>query len=448
MALRGKISELVLRKPAPINSLPSELLSFILNLAIHAEVSKFCNIHRHRKQELAMVSRRWRDTILNFPMFWTSISLSPQWSTALVNAHIQRSGSRLLDIKIHDWASYNDPELLQHLLQIVLPCAPRWRSFIVKHCELDAMDIIMGEIESIEPSFPSLVRFSLQGIDGLPCPQFLEHENAPSLEELEVSFTDWLEAIQIPQTVRSLHLDIWFGHFVPPIPFNLSQPSGMLTTLVISAYFQSEPSVFPSNSLHFPSLKSLTFYFDDPVPLLDALVAPQLSRLCCETTNRSISFQNQNFTKFPVLHQLRLLSGSISAFTAACICTAFPAVHYIELHANCIRSFFSLGNDGSCFADKWEDLQICAFDLQSVDILDDFSHLVTWLERRTLTGKPVLRVRILEIDCTAHNDIVSGLRNKLRGKCILEFEGILQVKLDTLVVCCRNLSSVQMINPI
>ncbi|KAG6326285.1 hypothetical protein ID866_12804 [Astraeus odoratus] len=169
-----------------------------------------------------MVSRRWRDTILNFPMFWTSISLSPQWSTALVNAHIQRSGSCLLDIRVHDWESHDDPELLRHILQVVLPCAPRWRSFIVEYCELDAMpDIVVGTIESIEPSFPSLVQFSLWGIDGLPCPQFLEHENAPSLEELEVSCTDWLEAIQIPPTVSTLRLEIFGDDTDLPTPFIL-----------------------------------------------------------------------------------------------------------------------------------------------------------------------------------------------------------------------------------
>ena len=91
-AQRIKISELT-RRRSPIQILPTELLSYILNLEIRAHP------FHERKQELAGVSRRWRDIILDDPAFWTTINI-PVMTTSSIQTHLQKSGESLLDIAI------------------------------------------------------------------------------------------------------------------------------------------------------------------------------------------------------------------------------------------------------------------------------------------------------------------------------------------------------------
>ncbi|KIN98878.1 hypothetical protein M404DRAFT_825811 [Pisolithus tinctorius Marx 270] len=90
------------RSLVQIDALPVELLTQMLHDAILADTDR-CEVHRHRKQELACVSRCWRDTIFNNPFFWTTILVTPQWAPSLVEAHVQRSGRLLVAIQIKLW---------------------------------------------------------------------------------------------------------------------------------------------------------------------------------------------------------------------------------------------------------------------------------------------------------------------------------------------------------
>ncbi|KAG6330215.1 hypothetical protein ID866_8873 [Astraeus odoratus] len=420
-----------MRKLAPINYLPSELFLSILDFAIHAEAS---NLYDPRRvQELAMVSRRWRDTIHNFPMFWTTIILSPQWSTTLVETHVQRSRNRLLDIRVLHWNNIDDPKLLRQLLRALLPCASRWCNFIVEYFRVDRiLDIIVETIESVKPSFPSLIRFALCGVYGLTYPpQFLKHENVPSLEELVLSCAESCGIVQIPPTVSSLYLEASISDTIPTAPFSISQPSGILTTLTIWGY---ELHPFPPNSLHFPSLKSLTFAANELGLMLDALVAPQLSTLCYRSNDVQDEMPDgsQIVAKFPVLYHFQLFTSPFIDDVTACICDTFPAVRHLELPTYWIESLFSLDN-GYCFADEWEDLQLCEVYWSAPDsghgIAQDISQFVSWLEQRRLMGKPMLHVRIRGVRKMAYP--VSVVQNALQDNCILELEG---VNFDTQVV--------------
>ncbi|KAL4081384.1 hypothetical protein V8B97DRAFT_1922379 [Scleroderma yunnanense] len=71
------------RTQSPINSLPNELLSYILEITIEATSPKY-DPHRVRKLELATVSRRWRDIILDTPTFWSFIRLAHTWRKSFV----------------------------------------------------------------------------------------------------------------------------------------------------------------------------------------------------------------------------------------------------------------------------------------------------------------------------------------------------------------------------
>ena len=87
---------------AQIDRLPAELLAQIFQLCIRASVVAFpsCDVNRHLKKQLASVSRRWRDIILNSANFWTTIRLTPTWSKSFVKVHLARSSTSSLDIEM------------------------------------------------------------------------------------------------------------------------------------------------------------------------------------------------------------------------------------------------------------------------------------------------------------------------------------------------------------
>ena len=75
---------------APINSLPSEILVHVLELAAlsRGEGDK-CDSKIH---DLQLVSRYWRDNIRSFPKFWSHIYLVPSTKVSLVKTYVTRSG--------------------------------------------------------------------------------------------------------------------------------------------------------------------------------------------------------------------------------------------------------------------------------------------------------------------------------------------------------------------
>lgn len=115
-----------------IDSLPNEVLCQILKTAIETTLPLGV-AHRVRKHELATVCRRWRDIILNTPLFWTFIQISPEWlRTSLLKAHVARSrecplviiclGSNWISAKASYYAA---------LLDIVIATSHRWRSLTI-----------------------------------------------------------------------------------------------------------------------------------------------------------------------------------------------------------------------------------------------------------------------------------------------------------------------------
>lgn len=91
-AQKNRIDDLFKQQmlPAPIIRLPPTALSDILYRVI-CDTHPEPDAHRLTKRQLARVSRRWRDTILNSANFWTTIALNRSWSPSLVMAHVDRS---------------------------------------------------------------------------------------------------------------------------------------------------------------------------------------------------------------------------------------------------------------------------------------------------------------------------------------------------------------------
>ncbi|KAI6009238.1 hypothetical protein EDC04DRAFT_2774066 [Pisolithus marmoratus] len=243
MQINEATSGIVCRTLAHIYSLPVELLSRILLHAIPADAHR-CDVHCHRKQELASVSRRWRDTIFNDPAFWTTISLTPQWTPSLVQAHVQRSACLLVDIEIRLWATPDELDDLPLLLTVAMRCSDRWRSLIFDQ-NLVILDSFLGEMRD------AIVRPALVYLRTM-------HFFPP-----------------LPSTLRLMSEAFGFHPF--PNDFRTLPSPEKLTTLDLRGIgkWVSDPT-----SIHFPHLASLTLAVEEPADPLKYIVAPQLRHFC------------------------------------------------------------------------------------------------------------------------------------------------------------------------
>ncbi|KAI6008580.1 hypothetical protein EDC04DRAFT_2775887, partial [Pisolithus marmoratus] len=263
MQINKATSGIVCRTLAPIYSLPVELLSRILLHAIAADAHR-CDVHHHRKQELASVSRRWRDTIFNDPAFWTTISLTPQWTPSLVQAHVQRSACLLVDIEIRLWATPDELDDLPLLLSVAMRCSDRWRSLIFDQ-NLVILDSFLEDTR--DAMFPSLAYI----VDDQVNYYGLQPENTPALVYLRTMHF----FPPLPSTLRLMSEA--FGFHPSPDDFRTLPSLEKLTTLDLRGIgkWVSDPT-----SIHFPHLTSLTLAVDEPADPLKYIVAPRLRHFC------------------------------------------------------------------------------------------------------------------------------------------------------------------------
>lgn len=128
-AQKKRLNQLLSRRSL-INHIPVELLAKIIDFTIYNFHISKCHAHFCLKRKLASVSRRWRDTILNWPAFRTTIILHPTFDHSFVTAHLARSRGLPLDITIERWSAEanEDKEKFVRLLNIVLSCRHRWQS--------------------------------------------------------------------------------------------------------------------------------------------------------------------------------------------------------------------------------------------------------------------------------------------------------------------------------
>lgn len=373
--------------PPPIDCLPVELLLKILSFAL-VDDDRVCG---RTRMVSAHVSRHWRDVILNCPAFWTTIELYPGRTPPFIKAHVERSRNYLVDINIHHWFSGEEFIVFPKLLDAIIPCAHRWRSFTVNSNRTPIMHLIEKELENVA-SFPSLTRaiFDTLQNDVSFDSKFLAPEKTPLLETLQIrasgSFQDAITSFD------ATHVTLNLTHpWSPPSPFSLSLASEKMTSLKLVGTTYGWNSLHP-NSLHLPRLQSLHIEIDPSNPLLQAIVSPNLSRLDYMYPSDMISeVFDQITSKFPNLRYFGFRSSEeVDGSEARAICTVFPGVSHVELDIQNISAFFGLTN-GSCAADRWVGLEHLSF--SSYDQLPS-NDLVQWLKRRKHRGLPMLQVEL------------------------------------------------------
>ncbi|KIM52550.1 hypothetical protein SCLCIDRAFT_32559 [Scleroderma citrinum Foug A] len=172
-----------------------------------------CVAHRIRKPELAAVCHRWRDIIVNTPLLWTFIELSPDWTImSLLKAHVERSQECPLVIVCHGarWTSRDGPYDYNASLDIMVPTVHRWRSLTLAD-HYDGNRILADRLHDGRTVFPLLTHVFITCYDKWYRPDFLHPDYVPALKHLEAPITHFtpmhppfspaLEEI----TIRELH---------------------------------------------------------------------------------------------------------------------------------------------------------------------------------------------------------------------------------------------------
>ena len=443
-AHQSRIEDLVQTRPPPIGFLPFEILSYVLELAT-------LPLHPRRKRELASVSRTWRDVILHSPIFWHTIDLSPgRANMSLVKSHVSRSRQSPLDITIQSWQ--NSRVQLCALLDVVVPHAHRWRTLDVRSNSHYCLQSILDKMNDLK--LPSLERATIISTAYIKYPTFLYPENSPALQTLELRPLAPMDDFPSGRGITDLSLQFSPQRLGPlTLPSLLS--SDKLTTLELA--YSDNPSLNP-DSIFLPRLTSLTLKAMHPRGLISALVAPNLSHLCftavipCDGLSTVFGgFES----KFRGVHHL-VLDAPASTLTVECaeaVSSVFSNVHHVEMHTAETHVFFRTTLDGLCPVDRWESLESLTFRRMSVYYESSTEHLVRWLQRRKLAGRPMLRVKLVDCMFRSDDDVddhddddgysskpysLSHFYDSLRDICILGVEGI---SLRTEVVLSLSSSS-------
>ncbi|KAG6330389.1 hypothetical protein ID866_8701 [Astraeus odoratus] len=434
---RSRIDVLVRGRLAPIKGLPIEVLQVILAYAIHAAPSD-CDVHLHRKWELAMVSRRWRDAILYHPPFWTHIKLTPAWDLAIVKAHVARSGACLLDIQLQSWTSNQRRETLPALLDAVASSVHRWRSFVIHNgvgypITAQVLEYVgkltLPSLTRVSiPLYPSTIRDIEEGT--VHYPSFLKPGTCSSMKELELRNFVPDDDFCIPEGLISLVLRLPDYRPSGSTAFLASLTSQTLKTLTLTGNIDHWG--IPPDTIHFPLLEKLEVRVSNLKGLLEALVVPRLQsfqyRPYRPQDPPSVVFGDLYMKFSPVKHLAFSLWETIADRyeDANTFCTAFPGVHHAEMEPSDLQYLFQY-NHGSCAADHWVHLESLTVNGINNDILRTPNELSLWLDHRKRMGKSKIRVKISKIQGSDWDYGVcwlSALYESLHERCILEFDNV------------------------
>ncbi|KAL4075243.1 hypothetical protein V8B97DRAFT_1555954 [Scleroderma yunnanense] len=412
---------------APISRLPTELLLEILDLAINA-APVGCDLHLHtRKWELTCVSRRWRDVILNSPVLWTSIKLTPIWDVSVVKAHVTRSRGRPLDIEVgQSWPS-RGRDALPAQLDVVVPSAHRWRSLVIHNSAGYTLSThVLARIDNLKlsslkhvsiPLYPPTLREQDEG--KLCYPSFLRPGYISNLKSLELRNFVAPNDFQIPHGLTALLLKLPDVRPSGSSTFLSSLSSQTLKDLSLSGdidHWSLQP-----DTIHLPFLEKLELRVSKAKGLLEALVAPRL-----------INFE---------YHPYRMQDPPSVVFRG--LSSKFRSVEYLSFHLWEILE--DLYEDANAFY-HWAHLESLTFKGLTRDLLRTPNEFFMWLEQRKARGKPMLHIKLSQIqgdDWGLDVSWLSTLYEALHNFSILEFE---DVPLMPTVMLSGNVDSTLQLN--
>ena len=381
----------VRRRPA-IHLLPSEILISIFDLVIHD--NQYYYSMGNQMQQLAGVSRQWRDLILDTPTLWSTIVVTEK-DSKFAETCVKKSRETLLDIIVKS---------ISPVLEVVMSYKHRWRSLtLIDNAwgRPSLGDVFVKKIENLD--FPSLRHVTIPSLMDTSYPNFLFSTRTPALEHLQVgSSRTWNDFCPVP-TLKSL--DLTFSmHADYGRSFLYLIPTQSLTRLSLSG--RIDTWILQSNSIRFPHLKALTLSINRINMFLKAIVAPNLERFVYSLPNgdaRPSELFNGLDSKFDNVHYFRFSSvywKPINNTTdAKALCRAFPHVHHVELDRNGVLGLFTLRSPcGKFRADLWSDLESLTLHNPSTSWLGDLELFKSWLVERRRLHSRLTRVKVTGIE--------------------------------------------------
>ncbi|KAI6001801.1 hypothetical protein EDD15DRAFT_2361114 [Pisolithus albus] len=408
-AQKKRLDELIREREPPIQRLPVEILSTILQLALH-ETS--CS----SKEWLACVSRSWRDIILDQRSFWSTIEIDHGRSLSHVREHLEKSREAPLNI-IFRGELFDAIDTIREGLDLLVPHANRWQSLSV---------YTQADISRPVPQFI------------LDC---IDDTKFPALRYVDLNLSAFtFRTLLSPANVLIVDLSgIWDNnrrlHRIPDADASLSKYIPVSTLVKLSLSGDIPPCSLQPGSIHFPVLESLGMFVEDAAAFFKAIVTPKL-RLLSYTAGwqdpPSVVFSGLR-DKFRSVRQLSFATeSSLDTLDALALCRAFPGVchaYFIQLAP--LSVFFGQvegTNDLESPADYWKSLESLVFD--KIDIYEwlmppirERNAFVQWLAARHDPRR--LRVHIGNVE--VHGGDVESfyvLCEILRENCIVELSGV------------------------
>ncbi|KIN98015.1 hypothetical protein M404DRAFT_865784 [Pisolithus tinctorius Marx 270] len=429
-AQRMQLEELIKKRdPGPtIHRLPVELLVLIFHFTIvrpyYARTHKLDTIG-YRRRSLAIVSRHWRDVILDTPILWQDICLaSPQDRHTLV-LQLKRSQGLLLDVtiinKLEDYSTTD--ELLHHLR----PTTNRWRSlYIYDENSYPSTDSIVHVLSKLE--FPSLVDFHIKmyplDLEYLDLQNLLPRASA--LKRLKLQQISPADDFLIANPLETLELMFALDDMPQWILSRI--PNFSLITLRLQG--DAYDWVLEPNSIHFPLLEKLALDIPDPDQFLEAITAPKLQRLELTAYRCPWEAFSRSRSKFSSVYHLILNFGGsipVDPHNGIALCRVFPNTRHAEFiyMADLLSLIMPMSSPGSPSgsqtpADNWASLETLSVLNSAWDLnhIEEFDLLVQWLQIRHGLGFPKLHIKFK--GNSRNPEDISTIRGKLQDCCILE----------------------------
>ncbi|KAI6004496.1 hypothetical protein F5J12DRAFT_147172 [Pisolithus orientalis] len=420
-----KISELANTQPSQIKRLPVELLtrtfSFLLARGREDPYIFFHCLPLWRN-DLAGVSRLWRDLILDTPSFWSDIGLIYESNSKSLMTQLKRSREYPLDITILDPRDFT----LDALLNVLIPSANRWRSLHVGCLDPSDLDTIMNKFCRLE--FPCLEDVSVG--DHQRC---VSLARVPAVRGRDTRQVDVFKRIAaLSPTLTTLRLSIKGEGNIHDQSFFKRIPTQSLTMLTFTC---RDRWVLKPNSLHFPLLERLVIDTLNPHDFMNAIVTPKLQHFdYCHPRGSIIGPFGLKFSHVPYL-TLKVtdkddFSDMENSSEAHMLCEAFPRVRHAILRANDIDPLFiamspydNLGSQTP--VDSWESLEQLSIIIHHNDRYWEVDTLAEWLTKRQKLGRPSLHVQLVGLQTNSLEiKPFSRIYKRLRNCCTLDLLGV------------------------
>ncbi|KAI5994351.1 hypothetical protein EDD15DRAFT_2366406 [Pisolithus albus] len=340
------LDELVKASAVPyIDRLPNELLVEIFLLL------------RYERRTLVQVSRRWRAVIFDTGRMWSEIDMLCD-SLTMRKSYLERSREAPLTLTIR--SVIPEPDFF-------LPHANRWHTLNV----FGFTEVTLSLISQI--ILPSLRHLVLDGAGTSLYDVPAMCSCAPALKHLNL--IDW----EPPLPHRPL------SHIVPE----------SLEELLITT---SHDWNFEKDSMHFPSLRRLTLDVGDPIPFLEAIVAPKLASFSFTPDDKGSISETFTGTRTKFINVSHLALSDMWEVNEQnfrlfkLLCRVFCGIRHADIHVAYLPTLFP--NRGPGAIDHCTCIE--SLDIQGIVLgsFQPFQDLVYGFEKRMRLGQRKLHLKL------------------------------------------------------